>query len=236
MTLRLLHALPLFVLACGPKTDEPFDDDSTSSPLTETGATSLTTTDPTNSPDTTTTEPTQTDPDTTTPEPTQTDPGTTTNPSGDPPDDQTPPQGREQIEVWLAEGHYKAWHCQPAVVDPIPISPHGKQRICSNDVLSGHGTGEYPVGSAGVKELYDEAGVNIIGYAVYLHITAGTSGANWYWYERVPLDSPAPHDENGVVADGDGGSGPAMAICVGCHSAAGLDAAHPGHDFVYSQI
>lgn len=237
MHLRLLHALPLFALACGSKSDDPIDG-STSSPITETSAaattgsssgdatgTSPTTTDPTNAPDTTTTEPTLTDA------------STTNGTSGDMPgDEQVPPQGREAIEAWLAEGHYKAWNCQPTVNDPIPISPHGKNRICSNDVLSGHGMGEYPVGSAGVKELYDEAGVAIVGYAVYLHFKAGTGGDAWYWYERVPLDSPAPHDDQGTVADGDGSSGSAMAICVGCHSAAGIDAMHPGHDYVYTQV
>jgi hypothetical protein len=151
-------------------------------------------------------------------------------------EEQTPPQGREAVEAWLAAGHYKQWACEAAVHGPIMISPHGPQRICSNDVLSAHGDGEYPVGSAGVKELYDEAGANIVGYAVYLHTKAGTTGDTWYWYERVPLDHPAPHDDNGVVADGDGGSGPAMSICVGCHSATGIDADHPGHDFVYTQI
>ena len=58
--------------------------------------------------------------------------------------------------------------------------------------------------------------------------------------ERVPASSTAPHDANGVVADGKGGSGPAMSICVGCHAAAGSDAPHSpspgGHDQVYTPV
>jgi hypothetical protein len=152
-------------------------------------------------------------------------------------DAQTPPMGYEAIEAWITAGHYKDWKSQTMVVDPISISPHGKQKIFTNDKLSSHGDGEYPVGTAAVKELYDAAGASIIGYAVYLHVSAGTEGKNWYWYERVPLDSPVPHDDmTGVVADGLGDSGTAMSICVTCHKDAGIDAMHPGHDFVYTQL
>lgn len=65
---------------------------------------------------------------------------------------------------------------------------------------------------------------------------AGAAGDTWYWYERVPLNSPAPHDGKGVVADGTGGSGPAKDIFVGCHQGARSDAQHSGHDFVYTQV
>ena len=78
--------------------------------------------------------------------------------------------------------------------------------------------------------------MNIVGYALYVHVKAGKTGDTWYWYEKVPLTSMAPHDANGVVADGTGGSGTAMSICVGCHSATGSDAGHSGHDFVYTQV
>lgn len=152
-------------------------------------------------------------------------------------DEQTPPMsGHVDIQAWLAEGHYLSWTCE---ADPHPasiaVSPHGMQRICSNDVMSAHGDGEYPVGASAVKELTLDDGT-IFGYAVSLHYQAGTGGDSWYWYEQVSADHPAPHDENGVVADGIGSSGPALDICVSCHSAAGVDAAHPGHDFVYVQV
>ena len=77
--------------------------------------------------------------------------------------------------------------------------------------------------------------------AVYLKAKADSAGgANWYWYERVPLDSGVPHDGSGVVADGMGSSGTAMSICVGCHAAAGSDTAHTpspgGRDLVYTAV
>ena len=152
-------------------------------------------------------------------------------------DAQRPPiTGRADVEAWLSQGLYKNWKCEAAAHDPRAPSPHGKNRICSNDKLSAAGAGEYPVDSAAVKELYDAAGTSVVGIAVYRHVSAGTTGANWYWYERVPSSSAAPHDANGVVADGLGSSGPAKDICVACHQAAGIDAAHSGHDFVYTQV
>ena len=80
-----------------------------------------------------------------------------------------------------------------------------------------------------MKELHPDAtSTTPVGYAVYLKTAADSAGgANWYWYERVPLSGAAPHDANGVVADGMGSAGTsAMQICVGCHGPAGSDAAH----------
>jgi len=158
---------------------------------------------------------------------------TMNTPTGGEDESQTPPMGYEAIEAWLAAGHYKMWACETANHDARSPSPHGKNRICSNDVLSAHATqDEYPVGSAGVKEIYDAAGATIVGYAVYRHISAGTTGANWYWYERVPIEQMEPaHDANGVVADGSD-----VPLCVGCHMATGIDDGHSGHDFVYTQV
>jgi cytochrome c553 len=93
-----------------------------------------------------------------------------------------------------------------------------------------------------VKELYAAATDTVpVGYAVYTKTAADSAGgSNWYWYERVPLDSPAPHDTAGVVADGMGSTGPAMQICVGCHGAAGSDGPHTpsvgGRDQVYTAV
>jgi hypothetical protein len=158
--------------------------------------------------------------------------------------DQTPPQGAKALEAWLSTGAYKNWQCEAAVHESRAPSPHAYNRICANDVVSAHADGktDWPVGAAGVKELYAGADEKKpVGYAVYLKTKADSAdGANWYWYERVPLDNAAPHDGNGVVADGMGDDGPAKTICVGCHMAAGTDAAHTptsgGRDEVYTPI
>ena len=62
-------------------------------------------------------------------------------------DPQNPPiTGHTDIEQWLTAGVYKEWKCEAAVHANRSPSPHGKNRICSNALLSGHTTGEYPVG------------------------------------------------------------------------------------------
>jgi len=160
-------------------------------------------------------------------------------------DDQTPPtSGRTDIEPWLTAASYKTWACEPAVHAARSPSPHGFNRICSNDVIAGAtaGTTAWPKGAAAVKEIYASlTATTPTGYAVYLKTDADSAaGANWYWYERVPADSEAPHDTNGTVADGKGGSGTPKSICVGCHTAAGMDAAHTpstgGRDQVYTPV
>ena len=157
---------------------------------------------------------------------------------------QVPPEGGAAVEAWLQAGHYKQWHCEGAVHGARSPSPHGFNRICSNDAIADNatGSGAWPSGAAAVKEMYAAADAPApAGYAVYYKKQADSAGgANWYWYERVPLDSPAPHDANGVVADGAGSSGAAMSICVGCHAAAGSDASHTpsvgGRDQVYTPV
>jgi hypothetical protein len=160
---------------------------------------------------------------------------------------QTPPTNGADVETWLKGAAYKSWHCEAAVHAARSPSPHGMNRICSNDLASSFsptgdsGIGERPQGTAAVKELYDDAGMNIVGYAVYLKTQAtSAAGANWYWYERVPTSSMVPHDSAGVVADGMGGAGTPLSICVACHGAAGSDTAHTpspgGGDEVYTQV
>jgi len=158
---------------------------------------------------------------------------------------QTPPtSGRVDIEAWLADASYKTWACEPAVHAARDPSPHGFNRICSNDLIAGSATGTaaWPKGAAAVKELYASlTATTPFGYAVYLKTAPDSaSGANWYWYERVPLTSDAPHDANGTVADGKGGGGTPLTICVDCHRGAGSDAGHTpspgGRDQVYTPV
>jgi hypothetical protein len=160
-------------------------------------------------------------------------------------DAQTPPtSGRIDIENWLTAASYKTWACEPAIHASRDPSPHGFNRICSNDAIAGAATGTaaWPKGAAAVKEIYTSmTDTTPVGYAVYLKTDADSAdGANWYWYERVPTSSNAPHDANGIVADGKGSSGAPLTICVGCHAAAGMDATHTpspgGHDQVYTPV
>ncbi len=140
---------------------------------------------------------------------------------------QLPPTGGDaEISAWIAKGYYKSWTCEPSPHPARPNGAHGVNRVCSNAVLSAHGAGEFPVGSAGVKELYNEAGTLIIGYASYRKVAAGAGGA-WYWYEKTT--------EDGLIANGLGTSGVPKTVCASCHSSAGTGRLS-GHDFVYTQV
>ncbi len=150
-------------------------------------------------------------------------------------DDQTPPSGRVAIESWVSDGAYKSWASESAVHASRAPSPHGFNRIFSNDLIAANatGSGAWPKGAASVKELYaDMSSPTPIGVAVYLKLDSDSAGGdNWYWYERIESD---------VIADGNGDSGPAKEICVGCHVGAGIDAEHTptpgGRDQVYTPV
>ena len=164
------------------------------------------------------------------------------NPEGTSGDAQTPPTTNgTDVEAWLKKGDYKSWTCETAQHSQLKVSPHGFNRVCSNHIaasFTGAVADERPVNTASVKELYDDS-ANLVGYAVGVKVKPTSAGGDsWYWYERVPLDSSAPHDKNGVVADGLGSTGAAKSICVACHTGAGSDAMHNvtgSSDFVYLQ-
>jgi hypothetical protein len=142
------------------------------------------------------------------------DPGPTS--VGDALDDpQVPPQGSSDVITWIEAGFYEGWACEDAAHPPRAPSPHGQNRICSNDALAAStGDGPYPVGAAAVKELYDGAG-SISLYAVYRKVVDGDGGSTWYWFEGTKDD---------VIANGTG-----EGTCVGCHSRA-------PRDFVFTQV
>ena len=144
---------------------------------------------------------------------------------GTPASPQLPPANAADLLAWLATAQYQQWHCEPAPHPPRPPSPHSSDRICQNDLASGHGDGEYPVGASSVKELFDTGG-NIRGYSVNRKIAQGATGATWYWFETI---------SGTRTADGLGDSGAAKTICAACHALAGTGG-RPGHDLVWTQV
>lgn len=146
-------------------------------------------------------------------------------------DAQTPPQGSDSvISTWIAAGSYKGagWKCEPAVHAARSPSPHGKNRICNNMKLTSTAApAEYGFGVASVKELYMDDGTTLAGHAISLKLLDGpSSGPTWYFYEKMGTT---------VVYNGKGEAGNSD-LCSGCHAGAGTDAAHPGRDFVYTQV
>lgn len=129
---------------------------------------------------------------------------------GDPLDDpQVPARGAVDARRWLEAGYYQGWHCEPAPHEPRPPSPHGDNRICSNEALStATGDGPFPVGAAAVKEVFDGAGAIRL-FALYRKVADGTGGDTWYWYEGIGGDTAA----NGEGEDD----------CTSCHRRADRD-------------
>lgn len=156
---------------------------------------------------------------------------------------QTPAMGAAEMTTWLAGGAYLKWHCEPEVHEARFPSPHGYNRICSNDVVAAAagGTGDWPVGAAAVKELHLGLMDEPAGYSVYLKTDADSAGgANWYWYELYPTKTGDSGFRTALAADGLGNGGAARDVCVACHVAAGSDAKHTpspgGRDQVYTPV
>lgn len=132
-----------------------------------------------------------------------------------PGDSQLPPiDSAASLEKWLMTGVYKAWACEKDRHPARPGSAHAANRICSNDLLSKSASGEYPVNSASVKELFDSGGT-IIGYAVGVRTKTGPTDASWFWYERVNTTTYA--------------NGAGVPLCANCHRNA-------PRDFIYTQV
>lgn len=132
-----------------------------------------------------------------------------------PGDSQLPPiDSAASLEKWLATGVYKAWACEKDRHAARAGSAHAANRICSNNFLSTSASGEYPVNSASVKELFDSGGT-IIGYAVGVRTKTGPTDASWFWYERVNTTTYA--------------NGAGVPLCANCHRNA-------PRDFIYTQV
>src|SRR5262245_32512853 len=86
------------------------------------------------------------------------EPSTGTHPTA-PGSAQMPAMGASEVTAWLDSGMYLSWKCESAVHEARSPSPHGFNRICSNDVLAGaaSGSGAWPKGAAAVKELHASA-------------------------------------------------------------------------------
>jgi hypothetical protein len=133
-------------------------------------------------------------------------------PDAAPPTPQRPPRGDQAaMEAWLAAGHYLAWRCEDVISPPRGLGGHGRQKICSNDVLLASTSGTYPVDSASVKLMYG-AMDQPNGFSVGLKVTDGPGGFTWYWYERVGA-SPAGPAKSGV----------GIPDCAVCHQQAARD-------------
>lgn len=144
--------------------------------------------------------------------------------------DSVPPTtGFNDLEAWLATGAYKSWVCEASPHAARANSAHVANRICNNPSLAAAGAGAFPAGAAAVKELWSGDGARLLGYAVSVHVVAGSAGDSWYWYERYSANGGEPAERD-VYFSGRGAS-----ICQSCHAQAGTGG-RSGHDYVYTQV
>ena len=81
------------------------------------------------------------------------------------------------------------------------------------------GNDSHPAGAAIVKEMYDEKGDRLMGWAVMVKTGSESDGGKgWFWYETTNTEDAAD-----TVAAGNGVPG-----CFGCHSV--------GTDFVLTSV
>lgn len=127
--------------------------------------------------------------------------------------DEVPSTVNAELQPWLAAGTYTTF--LPESGAHPSAGPHGgRVRTFVNRQLAGSLSecqASHPVGSAAVKELFDDGGVR--GWAVMVKTRPGPGADAWYWYE---VFSTAPDADAAVSAQASG-------TCTGCHDG-GLDA------------
>ena len=112
-----------------------------------------------------------------------TDMGAGADLSGDP-EAQGPmqPADPDTVTAWLQKGLYKKWACEQTAVSGRSLAHGGKNRICSNGVLSTAQNAPYPVGSIAVLETIDKNG-NLTGWSYHYRSEVGDGAQQRYWYE-----------------------------------------------------
>jgi hypothetical protein len=130
-------------------------------------------------------------------------------------DAQTPATGAlANIDAWLVKEEFARWKCEPKATGASRDDAHGANRVCSNNLMSASANGDFPVGAANVKELFDSNGVRK-GFAFAVKVKAGRAEDTWYWYEKIG---------SRIVANGVSDS-----TCTGCHSKS-------PRDYVYVRV
>ena len=136
--------------------------------------------------------------------------------------DSVVPTDQNRLFRYLQNGSYKEFAAKESVAHPTR-GPHTRfglpVRVFLDSKLDASlraGNASHPVGSAGVKEMYDPSG-NLQGWAVMVKTQADSEGGKgWFWYENTSTTSGS-----NPVAAGNG-----VPLCFGCH--------FPGKDFVLS--
>jgi len=116
---------------------------------------------------------------------------------------------------FLKDGEYKRFSAKESAAH-ASRGPHAKLgwpvRVFVDSIMEASlkaGNDFHPAGASIVKEMYDETGEELMGWAVMVKTGSDSdSGKGWFWYETTDRQDAA-----NVVAAGNGVPG-----CLGCHS------------------
>ncbi len=139
--------------------------------------------------------------------------------------DSAVPTDTSALFRFLKDGGYKEFPAKESAVH-ASRGPHAKfgwpVRVFLDSKMDGSlkaGNDSHPAGAAIVKEMYNEKGDRLMGWAVMVKTGADSAGGKgWFWYETTNT-----RDATKVVASGNGVPG-----CFGCHST--------GTDFVLTSF
>ena len=139
------------------------------------------------------------------------------------------PTNKDDLFAFVKAGEHRAWTHESALRETD--APHGTYVVAYlNSILEKSmkaGIDTHPVGSAAVKEMFDESR-DPAGWAVSVKVKPDSDGGNgWYWYETT-----SNVDANAIPVRGTRtGEGLGAGICIGCHGRFGSDYVVIGYPF-----
>ncbi len=131
------------------------------------------------------------------------------------------PTNKDDLFAFVKAGKHKSWVHESTKRETD--APHGVyvtaylNAILEKSMKAGNKV--HPVGSAAVKEMFDED-KDPYGYAVSVKAQPDSQGGKgWYWYETLSTT-----DANAIPTRGDRtGEGFGAGVCIGCHGRFGID-------------
>ncbi len=131
------------------------------------------------------------------------------------------PTNKDDLFAFVKAGKHKSWAHESKMRETD--APHGTYVIAYlNSILDASlkaGNTVHPVGSAAVKEMFDE-NRKPFGWAVSVKARPESDrGKGWYWYETLSTTDPDAIPTRGTRT----GEGFGAGVCIGCHGRFGVD-------------
>ena len=92
----------------------------------------------------------------------------------------------DSIKAFIAKASFKTWTAEKSV--HTSAGPHAMVKVYFNPTILTslrNKSTTHPKGSILVKELYENDGTTLRGYALSVKTAEGTDANNWVWYEGI---------------------------------------------------